>query len=78
MANVAEVKSRGATVVVVAHDSDEAARALGDYVLYVPSTELFFSIVDMVVLQQFAYHMARQRGLNVDRPRNLAKTVTVE
>jgi glucosamine--fructose-6-phosphate aminotransferase (isomerizing) len=79
LSNVAEVKARGATVVMLVDDGDEAAAALGDFVLYAPSTEpLMAPIKDVVVLQQFAYHLARNRGLDVDRPRNLAKTVTVE
>jgi glucosamine--fructose-6-phosphate aminotransferase (isomerizing) len=79
LANLAEVKSRGATVIAVAHESDESVAAVADYVIAVPMTEpLLTPLVDMVALQQFAYHLARARGLNVDRPRNLAKTVTVE
>jgi glucosamine--fructose-6-phosphate aminotransferase (isomerizing) len=79
LANVAEVKSRGATVVAVAHDDDDEVAAVADFTLSVPRTESLLSpLVDMVALQQLAYHLARARGLNVDRPRNLAKTVTVE
>jgi glutamine---fructose-6-phosphate transaminase (isomerizing) len=79
LANVAEVKSRGATVVVVADDGDESAAANADHVLWVPSTEaLMAPVVDVVPLQQLAYRLARTLGNDVDRPRNLAKTVTVE
>jgi glucosamine--fructose-6-phosphate aminotransferase (isomerizing) len=79
MANVAEVRSRGATVVLVANDGHEEAGEQADEVLWVPETHpLFAPVVDVVPLQQFAYHVARGRGLDVDRPRNLAKTVTVE
>ncbi len=79
LSNLAEVKARGATVVVVATDDDESIDALADYVLRVPATEpLFTPMVDIVPLQLFAYTMARGLGRNVDRPRNLAKTVTVE
>ncbi len=79
LANLAEVKSRGATVVAVAPDDDLEVAAVADYVLAVPPTEaLLAPMVDIVALQQLAYHLARHRGLNVDRPRNLAKTVTVE
>ena len=79
LSNLAEVKARGATVVAVATDDDEAIDALADYVLRVPVTEpLFTPMVDVVPLQLFAYAMARGLGRNVDRPRNLAKTVTVE
>jgi glucosamine--fructose-6-phosphate aminotransferase (isomerizing) len=79
MSNVTEVKSRGATVVLVANDGDEETARQADAVLWVPETEyLFAPIIDVVPMQQFAYHLARLHGLDVDRPRNLAKVVTVE
>ena len=79
LSNVSEVKARGATVVIVAADGDEEVASLADFVLMVPGTdELLSPVVDIVPLQQLAYHLARHRGLDVDRPRNLAKTVTVE
>jgi glucosamine--fructose-6-phosphate aminotransferase (isomerizing) len=79
LSNLAEVKARGATVVAVATDDDDAIEAVADYVLRVPATEPMFSpMVDVVPLQIFAYSMAQGLGRNVDRPRNLAKTVTVE
>ena len=77
--NIAEVKSRGATVVLVANDGDERAEALADHVLWVPAADqLLAPVVDIVPLQLFAYRLARLHGHDVDRPRNLAKTVTVE
>jgi len=79
MSNVTEVKSRGATVVLVANDGDEETARQADAVLWVPETEyLFAPIIDVVPMQMFAYHLARLHGLDVDRPRNLAKVVTVE
>ena len=79
MGNIAEVRSRGATVVLVANDGDQETADQADEVLWVPSTEeLLAPVVDVVPLQLFAYHLARAHGLDVDRPRNLAKTVTVE
>jgi glucosamine--fructose-6-phosphate aminotransferase (isomerizing) len=79
LSNLSEVKARGATVVAVASDDDDTIGAIADYVLRVPGTEpLFAPMVDIVPLQIFAYAMARGLGRNVDRPRNLAKTVTVE
>ena len=79
LSNLAEVKARGASVVVVATDDDESIAAVADFVLRVPATEpLFTPMVDIVPLQLFAYKMAKGLGRNVDRPRNLAKTVTVE
>jgi glucosamine--fructose-6-phosphate aminotransferase (isomerizing) len=79
MSNVAEVKSRGATVVLVANDGDDETASQADGVLWVPETpQLFAPIVDVIPLQLFAYSLARLHGLDVDRPRNLAKVVTVE
>lgn len=79
LSNLAEVKARGASVVAVATDDDEHIHSVADYVLRVPATEpMFTPMVDIVPLQLFAYSMARGLGRNVDRPRNLAKTVTVE
>lgn len=79
LSNVAEVKARGATVVAVARDDDDVIDAVADYVLRVPPTAtLQTPMVDIIPLQLFAYAVARGLGRNVDRPRNLAKTVTVE
>ncbi|MGA2519272.1 MAG: glutamine--fructose-6-phosphate transaminase (isomerizing) [Acidimicrobiales bacterium] len=79
MGNVAEVRARGATVVLVANEGDDDTAAQADEVLWVPSThKLFAPVLDVVPLQLLAYHIARLRGHDVDRPRNLAKTVTVE
>ena len=79
LSNLAEVKARGASIVAVATDDDEAIDAVADYVLRVPATEpLFTPMVDIIPLQILAYAIARGLGRNVDRPRNLAKTVTVE
>jgi glucosamine--fructose-6-phosphate aminotransferase (isomerizing) len=77
--NIQEVKSRGATVVLVANDGDVQTADLADHVLWVPSVEPMLSpVVDAVPLQFLAYWLAQAHGLDVDRPRNLAKTVTVE
>jgi glucosamine--fructose-6-phosphate aminotransferase (isomerizing) len=79
VANIAEVKARGARVVGVVNDGDERTAELVDHVLSVPRTApLLTPAVDVVPLQLLAYHLAKRRGLDVDRPRNLAKTVTVE
>jgi glucosamine--fructose-6-phosphate aminotransferase (isomerizing) len=82
MNNIDEVRARGATVVVVANEGDSAAAAHADEVLWVPAVplgaELFSPVVDVVALQLFAYAIAKARGCDVDQPRNLAKTVTVE
>jgi glucosamine--fructose-6-phosphate aminotransferase (isomerizing) len=77
LSNIAEVHSRGATVVLVADDGDAAAVA--DHVLWVPPTDpLLAPVVGVIPLQQLAYRLARLHGHDPDRPRNLAKTVTVE
>jgi len=79
LSNIAEVHSRGATVVLVADDGDTDAAAVGDHVLWVPPTyPLISPVVGVVPLQQLAYRLALLHGHDVDRPRNLAKTVTVE
>jgi len=79
LANVAEVKSRGTTVVLVAEDGDDEAAAVADHVLWVPPVpDLLSPVVDVVPVQLLAYRIARTLGNDVDRPRNLAKTVTVE
>ncbi|HXZ62312.1 MAG TPA: glutamine--fructose-6-phosphate transaminase (isomerizing) [Acidimicrobiales bacterium] len=79
LSNVAEVRSRGATVVLLADDGDEESAAAADLVLWVPPTyPLISPVVDVVPLQLLAYRLARLHGHDPDRPRNLAKTVTVE
>ncbi|HWE65482.1 MAG TPA: glutamine--fructose-6-phosphate transaminase (isomerizing) [Acidimicrobiales bacterium] len=79
LSNIAEVHSRGATVVLLAEDGDEEAAAVADHVLWVPPTDPLLSpVVGVVPLQRLAYRLARLHGNDVDRPRNLAKTVTVE
>ncbi|MDQ2826709.1 MAG: glutamine--fructose-6-phosphate transaminase (isomerizing) [Actinomycetota bacterium] len=82
MSNIDEVRARGATIVVVANEGDTATAAHADSVLWVPAVpkgaELFSPMVDVVALQLFAYAIAKARGCDVDQPRNLAKTVTVE
>ena len=80
LSNVEEVRSRGARVLLVANDGDEVAAAVADDVLWVPKTghELFSPVIDVIPLQFLAYYLAKKHGLDVDRPRNLAKTVTVE
>ncbi len=79
MSNIAEVRSRGTTVVLLAEDGDEESAAAADHVLWVPPTHPLLSpVVGVVPLQQLAYRLARLHGHDPDRPRNLAKTVTVE
>jgi glucosamine--fructose-6-phosphate aminotransferase (isomerizing) len=79
MANVEEMRARGATVIAVAEAGDEETASLVDGVLAVPASMEFCSpLVDVIPLQLFAYAIADARGNDVDRPRNLAKVVTVE
>jgi len=79
LSNIQEVKARGAEVIAVATQGDRQIADLADQVLYVPRThELLSPVVVAVPLQLFAYHIAKLRGCDVDQPRNLAKSVTVE
>ena len=77
--NISEVRARGGTVIAIATEGDERIEALSDHVLYVPATlEPLQPLLTVIPLQLIAYHAALLRGCNVDKPRNLAKSVTVE
>ena len=79
LANVQEVRARGAQTLLVAHRGDERARSLANEMFEVPETKPLLSpVLDTVPLQLFAYFVAKERGLSPDKPRNLAKSVTVE
>ncbi len=79
LSNIQEVRARGAEVIAVATQGDEQIREIAQHVLEVPETpELLSPVVVTVPLQLLAYHVARLRGSDVDQPRNLAKSVTVE
>jgi glucosamine--fructose-6-phosphate aminotransferase (isomerizing) len=79
ISNVEEVKARGGAVILVATKGDERARELSENVVFLPPMPEFLSpIVNVVPLQLLAYHIAVLRGCDVDQPRNLAKSVTVE
>ena len=80
VSNIQEVIARGATCVAVATDGDEAVASLVEHVLWIPpmTDELLVPIVAVVHLQMLARYVARARGCDVDKPRNLAKSVTVE
>ncbi len=79
VSNIQEVKARGANVIAVVTEGDTDVAAIADHVLEVPETpELMSPVVVTVPLQLLAYHVAVLRGCDVDRPRNLAKSVTVE
>ena len=77
--SIFEVKARGGTVIAVATEGDEEMAGVADHVMYIPPlSPLLTCILASVPLQLLAYHIAVKRGCDVDQPRNLAKTVTVE
>jgi glutamine---fructose-6-phosphate transaminase (isomerizing) len=79
LSNIAEVRARGAHVIAVATEGDDEVEKHAEEVVKVPKTDwLLQPILSIIPLQLLAYYIARARGLNVDQPRNLAKTVTVE
>ena len=79
LSNIQEVKAREGLVVAVACDGDDEVSKTADYVIKIPATnELLLPILEVVPLQLLAYHIAVRRGCDVDQPRNLAKSVTVE
>jgi glucosamine--fructose-6-phosphate aminotransferase (isomerizing) len=79
VSNVEEARARHAPIIAIATEGDERARELADDVIYVPHTaELLEPLLNTIPLQLFAYHTAVLLGRDVDRPRNLAKSVTVE
>jgi glucosamine--fructose-6-phosphate aminotransferase (isomerizing) len=79
LSNLKEVKARSGTVIAVATEGDEEIKEAADHVVFVPpAPELLLPILEIVPLQLLAYHIAVRRGCDVDQPRNLAKSVTVE
>ncbi|MET0259574.1 MAG: glutamine--fructose-6-phosphate transaminase (isomerizing), partial [Gaiellaceae bacterium] len=79
VSNIQETRARGAHVIAIATDGNEDIQHHADDVIYIPRSPAFLqSVLAVVPLQLLAYRIARLRGLNVDQPRNLAKTVTVE
>jgi glucosamine--fructose-6-phosphate aminotransferase (isomerizing) len=79
MNNISEVRSRGGRVIAIATEGDREIRRLAERVLYIPDTlEPLQPLLTAIPLQLIAYHAAVLRGCNVDKPRNLAKSVTVE
>ena len=79
ISNIEEVRSRGGRVIVVATEGDEKIKKLAEHVIYVPKTEYMFTpMLTVIPLQLLAYYIAVMRGCDVDQPRNLAKSVTVE
>jgi glucosamine--fructose-6-phosphate aminotransferase (isomerizing) len=79
VSNIKEVKARDGIVISVVSENDHLAREASDYIIVVPPTmEMFAPLLEVIPLQLLAYHIAVRRGCDVDQPRNLAKSVTVE
>ena len=79
LSNISEVQARSGRILAVAFEGDEKARAMAEEVFPIPEThQLFTPFLTVLPLQLFAYHSAAAKGLDVDQPRNLAKSVTVE
>ena len=79
ISQIEQAKARGGMVIAVATEGDERVAGLVDGVFWIPETPWLLSpVVTVIPLQLLAYHIARLRGLDVDQPRNLAKSVTVE
>jgi glucosamine--fructose-6-phosphate aminotransferase (isomerizing) len=79
MANLAMIRARKGPIIAIATEGDKQIKKVADDVVYLPKTlELLYPILACVPLQLFAYHIAVARGCDVDKPRNLAKSVTVE
>ena len=79
MANIEEIKARKGPVIAVATEGDDQISKIADDVIFVPRTlDCLEPLLTVVPLQLFAYHIAVLRGCDVDKPRNLAKSVTVE
>lgn len=79
VSNIQEVKARKGKIIAIVTEGDEVVKEIADYVIEIPETdEVLVPLVSVVPLQLLAYHIAVMRGCNVDQPRNLAKSVTVE
>jgi len=79
ISNIQEVKARNGKIIAIAIEGDDEIEKIVDYVIRVPDTiRIFMPILTVLPLQLLAYHIAVNKGLNVDQPRNLAKSVTVE
>ena len=79
ISNIQEVKARGGRIIAIASEGDEEIQDLVEHVIYIPQTVAMLKpILTVIPLQLLAYHIAVKKGLNVDQPRNLAKSVTVE
>jgi glutamine---fructose-6-phosphate transaminase (isomerizing) len=79
ISQVEQAKARGGIVIALASEGDKAIQSEADHVIYVPEAPpLLAPIINVIPLQLLSYHIAVRRGADVDQPRNLAKSVTVE
>ena len=79
VSNMQEVKARGAKVIAIVEEYNKEVEKSADRVIYIPEVEdMFASITSVVPMQLLSYHVAKMRGCDIDKPRNLAKSVTVE
>ena len=79
VSNIEEIKARKGKVIAIATTNDDQIDNLADYSIKIPTTRsILMPILTVIPLQLLAYHIAMKKGLNVDQPRNLAKSVTVE
>ena len=79
VSNIQEVKARKGVVIAIVNEGDEIIGKMADYSIEIPETdELLSPLLATIPLQLFSYHIAVLRGTNVDQPRNLTKSVTVE
>lgn len=79
LSNMIEIQARKGPLIAIATEGDERVKEIAQDVIYIPKTiEQLSPVLSGIVVQLFAYHFAAEKGLNVDRPRNLAKSVTVE
>ena len=79
VSNIQEIKARGGQVVAIATEGDEGIKKIADDIIYIPKTlEMLTPILSVIPLQLFAYYIAMSKGRDMDKPRNLAKSVTVE
>lgn len=79
ISNIKEIKARNGRVIAIITEGDDSAEQLVDDVIKVPSVpDIVSPLISVIPLQLFAYYVALLRGCNVDQPRNLAKSVTVE
>lgn len=79
ISNIQEVKARKGKIIAIVTEGDEQVKKMADYTIEIPATdEILVPLISVIPLQLLSYHMAVMRGCNVDQPRNLAKSVTVE